>query len=66
MEIQSVKSFLTFLKGGKAMGFKNIDAEDLRGFPGFVDLGSDAFWKEANAGELCQALELLRSFYDGA
>ncbi|MEX3007545.1 BLUF domain-containing protein [Hoeflea sp. TYP-13] len=51
--------------GDWSMGFKNVDAEDLRDFPGFADLGSDAFWETASAGVLREALELLKSFYDG-
>ncbi|NNK78028.1 MAG: hypothetical protein HKP40_04870 [Litoreibacter sp.] len=51
--------------GDWSMGFKNVDAEDLAGFEGFSDLGSDAFWEKLNAGAIPEALDLLKSFYDG-
>lgn len=48
-----------------SMGFKNVDAADLREFEGFSDLGSDRFWNEIGPDSAAGALELLRSFYDG-
>ena len=47
------------------MGFKNVAAEDLEGFEGFSDLGSDTFWREVTPTSAASALELLKSFYDG-
>ncbi|WP_138465821.1 BLUF domain-containing protein [Poseidonocella sp. HB161398] len=49
-----------------SMGFRNVDAEDLAGFEGFRDLGSDAFWARARRDGLPGAIELLRSFYEPA
>ena len=49
-----------------SMGFRNVDAHDLKGFEGFSDLGSDNFWNQANPSAMSDALELLKSFYDGA
>ncbi|MGB7285812.1 MAG: BLUF domain-containing protein [Salaquimonas sp.] len=49
-----------------SMGFRNVDADDLKGFEGFSDLGSDNFWNQANLSAKTDALELLKSFYDGA
>lgn len=49
-----------------SMGFKNVDAEDLERFEGFSDLGSDRFWRDAGPTSAASALELLKSFYDGA
>ena len=46
-----------------SMGFKNIEARELREFEGFSDLGSDKFWKEVNPGKVSTALDLARSFY---
>ncbi|WP_405110494.1 BLUF domain-containing protein [Phaeobacter sp. BS52] len=51
---------------GWSMGFKNADAEDLAGFAGFSDLGSDTFWSDISPASAAGALELLRNFYDGA
>ncbi|MGI3187038.1 BLUF domain-containing protein [Nioella aestuarii] len=48
-----------------SMGFRNLDAEDLKHAEGFSDLGSDAFWAQINEKNLSNGLELLRSFYDG-
>lgn len=47
-----------------SMGFKNIEDRDLEDSKGFADLGSDDFWKNAEASGLSEALELLRGFYD--
>ena len=49
-----------------SMGFRNVDASDLQKVDGFSDLGSDDFWAEASAGNVPEALDLLKSFYDGA
>ena len=51
--------------GNWSMGFKNVDENDLGKFPGFSELGSDEFWKNANKNALVDALNTLRSFYDG-
>ena len=48
-----------------SMGFRNVDAEDLKHTEGFSDLGSDAFWDQIGEKTLTNGLELLRSFYDG-
>lgn len=48
-----------------SMGFRNVDAEDLKHAEGFSDLGSDAFWAEIDEKNLSSGLELLKSFYDG-
>ena len=48
-----------------SMGFRNVDAEDLKHAEGFSDLGSDAFWDQIGEKTLTNGLELLRSFYDG-
>ena len=47
------------------MGFKNVDAPDLESFEGFSDLGSDRFWHEVTPTSAAEALDLLKSFYDG-
>lgn len=47
------------------MGFKNVAAEDLEGFEGFSDLGSDRYWHDVTPTTAASALELLKSFYDG-
>lgn len=47
------------------MGFKNVDAADLKDFEGFSDLGSDRFWAEISPATGASALDLLKSFYDG-
>jgi hypothetical protein len=49
--------------GSWSMGFKNIDAKELKQFEGFSDLGSDKFWKEVNPRSVGSALELAKSFY---
>lgn len=49
-----------------SMGFKNVDAADLEDFEGFSDFGSDRFWSDVSTASATSALELLRSFYDGA
>ena len=49
-----------------SMGFRNVDADDLKDFKGFSDLGSDKFWDQINSGAKPDALELLKSFYRGA
>lgn len=49
-----------------SMGFKNVDAADLSSFEGFSDLGSDDFWQDITPSKASAALDLLRSFYDGA
>jgi len=49
-----------------SMGFRNVESEDLKHVSGFSDLGSDAFWENTQAGAKPDALELLKSFYDGA
>ena len=46
-----------------SMGFKNVEDSDLRDFPGFADMGSDAFWRRAENNALPEAIDLLRSFY---
>ena len=51
--------------GDWSMGFKNVDEKDLIEFSGFSELGSDAFWKNANKEALPDALTTLRSFYEG-
>ena len=48
-----------------SMGFRNVDADDLKNVEGFSDLGSDNFWAQATSGTVPEALELLKSFYDG-
>jgi len=52
--------------GDWSMGFKNVDASDLKDFEGFSDLGSDQFWEQVSPEGASAALDLLRSFYDGA
>lgn len=47
-----------------SMGFKNVDADDLKQVEGFADLGSDAFWERAGCGSLSGGLDLLKSFYE--
>jgi len=47
-----------------SMGFKNVDADDLKDVEGFADLGSDAFWERASEDTLSNGLELLKGFYD--
>ncbi|WP_212526144.1 BLUF domain-containing protein [Actibacterium sp. MT2.3-13A] len=47
-----------------SMGFRNVEEFDLRDFPGFADMGSDAFWRRAENNALPEALDLLRSFCD--
>jgi hypothetical protein len=56
----------TRMFGDWSMGFKNIDASELEAFDGFSDLGSDQFWENVNSDNAAAALDLLRSFYDGA
>ena len=51
--------------GDWSMGFRNVDEQDLAGFVGFSQLGSDAFWQDAKKQALPDALATLRSFYDG-
>lgn len=51
--------------GDWSMGFRNVDEQDLAGFLGFTQLGSDAFWQDAKKQALPDALATLRSFYDG-
>lgn len=48
-----------------SMGFRNVDAEDLKNVEGFADLGSDTFWEKIGEQNLSNGLELLKSFYDG-
>lgn len=48
-----------------SMGFRNVDAKDLKNIEGFSDLGSDNFWNQITSGAVPEALELLKSFYDG-
>ena len=50
--------------GDWSMGFRNVDAEDLAQIPGFSELGSDEFWKDAKKQALPDALAALRRFYD--
>ncbi|MGB5560154.1 MAG: BLUF domain-containing protein [Paracoccaceae bacterium] len=50
--------------GDWSMGFKNVEADDLKDFEGFADLGGDAFWAAVNAGKAPEALDLLVSFYE--
>lgn len=47
-----------------SMGFKNADAADLAGVPGFADLGEATFEASVKEGKLDGALDLLKSFYD--
>ncbi|MGI9365442.1 MAG: BLUF domain-containing protein [Rhizobiaceae bacterium] len=51
--------------GDWSMGFKNVDEADLQDFEGFSNLGSDAFWEQIGPQSAPDAMELLRSFYDG-
>ena len=51
--------------GDWSMGFRNVDENDLAKFAGFSELGSDAFWQDAEKQALPDALSTLRSFYDG-
>ena len=48
-----------------SMGFRNVEPGDFEAFDGYADLGSDAFWTRAQAGDLSGSLELMRSFYEG-
>lgn len=50
---------------GWSMGFRNVESEALSYFAGFSDLGSPDFWKRAQDGQLGDALDLMKSFYDG-
>lgn len=47
-----------------SMGFKNIEANDLKDSVGFADMGSDVFWHEIESTTLTEALDLLKGFYD--
>lgn len=47
-----------------SMGFRNVDQQELSGFAGYSDLGSEDFWKRARNGELSEPLEIMLSFYD--
>lgn len=47
-----------------AMGFKNIDAVDLRAVPGFTNLGKDSFDSDYFKNSRRTARETLESFYD--
>jgi hypothetical protein len=49
-----------------SMGFKNISADALADYPGFADMGSDAFWETAKVSTLTEALDILTNFYDAA
>jgi Sensors of blue-light using FAD len=49
-----------------SMGFRNIDASDLNGYPGLADLGSEAFWLRAEREVLPEARDLLKAFYESA
>ena len=51
--------------GDWSMGFKNVIASELENFEGFSELGSDEFWKDISPKSASEALELLRSFYEG-
>lgn len=50
--------------GEWSMGFKNIEAGDLADIDGFADMGSDAFWENAENNTLTEALDLLKGFYE--
>jgi hypothetical protein len=47
-----------------AMGFKNIDAVDLRAVPGFTNLGKDSFDSDYFKNSSRTARETLEFFYD--
>jgi hypothetical protein len=47
-----------------AMGFKNIDAVDLRAVPGFTNLGKDSFDSDYFKNSRRTARETLEFFYD--
>ena len=51
--------------GQWSMGFRNVDADDLKNFEAYSDLGSDEFWSQITSGAAPEALDLLKSFYDG-
>jgi hypothetical protein len=46
------------------MGFRNVDESDLRRYPGWEDMGSDAFWARAERETLKDARAILLSFYE--
>ncbi|MBX2838201.1 MAG: BLUF domain-containing protein [Gammaproteobacteria bacterium] len=48
-----------------SMGFRNVQSAELKNIEGFSDLGSDEFWARTTAGDVPDALDLLKSFYDG-
>ena len=48
------------------MGFRDVETDDLSGFEGYSDLGSDKFWNRVKENAVPGALDLLRSFYDPA
>lgn len=48
---------------GWTMGFQNVETQDLAGFAGYSDLGTDDFWARIEGQGPAGALELLQSFY---
>ena len=46
-----------------SMGFKNINDQDFKELPGFLELTDESFWEDIS-NHKPQAFELLKKFYD--